>query len=92
MHMVPPNSDAIFHKDNQLRAPWSSAGPSPNLLLPFGFDQLQHPEHLLSDVRQGDRQPDALRVENAETPPDEGAVRRIHRLFEQFLRTAGARG
>jgi len=55
--------------------------------LPFGLDQFQNPELLLRDIRQRDRQPNALRVENAEAPPDQSAVRRVHRLFEQVLRT-----
>ena len=58
------------------------------LLLPLGFDQLQHPELLFGDVRQRDRQPDALRVQNSEAPPDQSAARRIHRLFEQVFGTA----
>src|ERR1039458_1065941 len=60
-----------------------------DLLLALGFDQFQHPELLLRDVGERDRQPDALRVQNAETTPNQRAVRRIHRLFEQVLRTAG---
>src|ERR1017187_7894566 len=61
-----------------------------DLLLALGFDQLQHPELLLGDVRERDRQPDTLRIQNGEAPPNERAVRRVHRLFEQILRTAGA--
>ncbi|MGA1995322.1 MAG: hypothetical protein ABSH45_06025 [Bryobacteraceae bacterium] len=36
--------------------------------MPLGLDQFQHTELLLRDIRQGDRQPDALCIENAETP------------------------
>src|ERR1017187_5826953 len=61
-----------------------------DLLLALGFDQLQHPELLLGDVRERDRQPDALRIQKAEAPAHQGTVRRVHRLFEQVLRTAGA--
>src|ERR1017187_385217 len=60
-----------------------------HLFLPFSLDQLQHPELLLGDVRERDRQPDALRIQKAEGPAHQGTVRRVHRLFEQVLRTAG---
>ena len=56
----------------------------------LSLDQFQHPEFLFRDVRQRDRQPDTLRAQNAEAAPHEATVRRIHRLFEQVLRTAGA--
>ena len=57
---------------------------------PLCFDQFQHAELLLRDVRQSESQSDVLRVQNAETSPHQRTVRRIHRLFEQILRTAGA--
>lgn len=59
------------------------------LLLPLGLDQLQNPELLLRDIRERDRQPDTLRIQKTEAAPHKSAVRRIHRLFEQVLRTAG---
>jgi hypothetical protein len=43
---------------------------------------------LLGDVRQCDRQPDALRVQYAEASTYQSAVGRVHRLFEQVFRTA----
>src|ERR1039458_7530502 len=61
-----------------------------DLLLALGLDQFQHPELLLRNIRQRDRQPDTLCVENAEASPNQSAARRIHRLFEQVLGTAGA--
>ena len=64
--------------------------PGFDLVLAFGFDQFQPPEFLLRDIRQRDRQADILRVQKAEAPPHETAVRRVHRLFEQVLGTAGA--
>jgi len=67
----------------------SAAVPTLDLLLPLGFDQFQHPELLFGDIRQRDRQPDTLCIQNAEAPPNQSAVRRVHRLFEQVLRTAG---
>ena len=51
----------------------------------LGLDQFQHPEFLLRDVRQRDRQSDVLRAEDAEAPPHEATIRRIHRFFEQVL-------
>ena len=60
------------------------------VLLTLSLDQFQHPELLLCNVGQRDRQPYALRVENAKTPAHEPTVRPIHRLFEQVLGTAGA--
>src|ERR1035441_1617069 len=63
--------------------------PAVDLLLALAFDHLQDPKLLLCDVRQRDGQPDALRVENAETTPHQSAVRCIHRLFEPIFRTPG---
>lgn len=40
----------------------SRAVPTADLPLALGFDQFQHPELLLSDIRQRDCQPDAFRV------------------------------
>ena len=63
-----------------------SAAVSPlDLFLALGLDQFQHAKLLLRDIRQRDRQPDTLCVQNAEAPPDESAVWRVHRLFEQVL-------
>ena len=62
--------------------------PIVDLLLALGVDQLQHPELLIRDIRQRDRQPDTLRVQNSEASPNQSAVRCVHRLFEQVLRTA----
>src|ERR1017187_2499880 len=56
-----------------------------DLLLALGLDQLQHTEFLFRDVGQRDCQPDTLRVNYAEAPPHQSAVRRIHRLFEQVF-------
>src|ERR1019366_521270 len=64
--------------------------PSLDLLLPFGLDQFQHAELLFRDVPERDRQPDALCIQKPEAPSNEGAIRRIHRFFEQILGTAGA--
>jgi hypothetical protein len=61
---------------------------SPDLLLALRFDQFQHPEFLLRDICQRYRQPDALRIENAEAPTHESAIRRVHRLFEEILGAA----
>ena len=69
--------------------PGSPVVATTDLLLPFGVDQFQNPELLFSNVGQSDRQPDTLCVQNAEAPANEGTVRRVHRLFEQVLRTAG---
>ena len=66
----------------------AAALSTPDLLLALGFDQLQHPELLLRDIRQRDRQPDTLRIQKAETPANQSAVRRIQRFFEQVLRAA----
>ena len=55
--------------------------------LSLGLDQLQHSEFLLRNIRERDGQPDVLRVENAEAPPNQSAVRCVHRLFEQVLGT-----
>ena len=63
--------------------------PALDLLLALGLDQFQYPELLLGDVRERDRQPDALRIQKAEAPAHQGTVRRVHRLLEQVLRTAG---
>ena len=51
-------------------------------LRPLGLDQFQHAELLFRDVGQRDCQADTFRVQNAEAPPNQSAVRRIHRLFE----------
>ena len=59
-------------------------------LRPLGLDQFQHAELLFRDVGQRDCQPDTLRIQKAEAPPDQSAIRRIHCLFQQILRTAGA--
>ena len=59
---------------------------APDLLLPLGFDQLQYPKLLLGDIRERDRQTDVLCVQNTEASPDESAVRRVHRFFEEVLR------
>ena len=67
-----------------------AAARTVNLLLARGFDQLQHPVLLLRDVGERDREPDVFRVQNAEAPSYQSAVRRVHRLFEKILRTAGA--
>ena len=77
-------------RGTRLRRTPGAAIPILELLLPFGFDQFQHAELLFRDVGQRDCQSDVLRIQNAEAPPDESAVRRIHRLFEQVLWTAGA--
>jgi hypothetical protein len=60
-----------------------------DLLLAFRFDQLQHPELLFRDIRQGDRQPDVFGSQNSEAPSNESAIRCIHCLFEPVLRAAG---
>src|ERR1017187_7088349 len=60
-----------------------------DLLLALALYQFQHAELLFRDVGQRDRQPDTLRVQNAKATSNESAVRRVHRLFEQILRTAG---
>ena len=81
-HLVAkPQDDA---KRGLARALRTSAAS--HLLLPLGLNQFQHPEFLLGDVRQRDRQPDVLRAQDAEAPPHEAAVRRVHCLFEQVLR------
>ena len=82
--MPPPTGAHLLPRT--LRAAFSTL----DLLLPFAFDQFQHPELLLRDIRQRDRQPDAFRVQDAKTPPHETAVRSVHRLFEEVLGTAGA--
>ena len=64
-----------------------AAVPSLDLVLPRGFYQFQHLQLLFSDIRQGDGQPHALRVQNAEASPYQSAARRIHGLFEPVLRT-----
>jgi hypothetical protein len=60
-----------------------------DLLLPLGFDQLQHPELLFRDIGQRDRQAHVLRVENPEAPAYQDPIRRGHGLFEQVLRALG---
>jgi|ERR1700722_1898330 len=54
------------------------------------FDQFQHSKLLLRDIRERDHEPDVPRIEDTEAPTDESAVRRVHRLFEQVLGTAGS--
>ena len=66
----------------------SAAVPTLDLLLPLGLDHFQHPELLFGDIRQRDRQPDALRVRNAEASANESAIRRVHRLFEEVFGAA----
>ena len=86
----PLRADRRQTEVNTLPRPLSAAVPIPYLLLALGLDQLQHSEFLLRDIGQRDREPDTLRVEDSEAPPHQTAVRRVHRLFEQVLRTAGA--
>jgi len=62
--------------------------PSSDLLLTFSFDQLQHPEFLLRQIGERDREPYASRVENPEASPYQSAVRRVQPLFEPVLRAA----
>jgi hypothetical protein len=61
-------------------------------LLPVDLDQFQHTELFLCYVRQRDRQPDALSVQEPEARPYESAIRRAHRLVQAIFRTAGGRG
>ena len=60
-----------------------------DLFLPPCLDQFQYSKLLFGDVGERDGQPDALCVKEAEAPPHERAVLRVHRLFEPVLRTAG---
>jgi hypothetical protein len=46
-----------------------------DVFLAHSLDQFQHPELLLRDVRQCDRQSDVLHVQNSKTPAHETAVR-----------------
>jgi hypothetical protein len=82
----------IFNMSDQMAADKPSRESSLTLprarVLPLGLDQFQNSELLLRDVGQRDRQPDALPVKDAKTPPNKSAVRRIHRLFEPVLWTA----
>jgi len=82
----------IFNMSDQMAGDKPSRESSLTLpgarVLTFGFDQLQNPELLFRDVRERDRQPDALRVQNPEASSHESAARRVHRLFEEILRTA----
>jgi hypothetical protein len=66
----------------------STASLHLDLLLSLRLDQLQHPELLLCDVGQRDREPYILRVQNAEAAPHERAVGCVHRLFEPILGAA----
>jgi len=87
--MAPNGQDIGKPEPEPLLRPSAAAVPTADLFLALGFDQFQHPELLLRDIRQRDRQADILRVQKAEAPPNESAIRRIHRLFEQVLRAAG---
>jgi len=49
-----------------------AAVPILDLLLALSFDQFQRPELLLRDIRERDREPDVLRVQDAETPKGPG--------------------
>jgi hypothetical protein len=86
--MAPNGRNIGKPEPDPLPRPSVAAVPTADLFLALAFDQFQHPELLLGDIRQRDRQPDALRVEDSETPPHESATRRVHRLFEQILRAA----
>src|ERR1017187_5321739 len=86
----PPVHVALMRQPASWPATANSCCRRPSLDLALGFDQFQHSELLFRDVGERNRQPDALRVEDSETPPHECAVRCIHRLFEQVLGTAGA--
>ena len=87
--MLPGGSVESCHL-TRLPRTTDAAVPSLDLVLPCGFDQLQHPELLLRDIGQRDRQPDALCIQKAKAPPHQSAVRRVHCFFEQVLRTAGS--
>ena|ERR1035437_4593920 len=89
--MAPNGRNIGKPEPEPLPRPSAAAVPTADLFPALGFDQFQHPELLLCDIRQRDGQPNALRVKDAEAPPNKSAARRVYRLFEQVLGPAGAR-
>jgi hypothetical protein len=59
-----------------------------HLFLPSYLYELEYAKLLFCDVGERYRQTDAPRIQYAEAPPHERAVRRIHRLFEEILGAA----
>ena len=88
--MAPNGQNIGKPEPDPLPRPSVAAVPTADLLLALGLDQFQHPELLLRNVGQRDCQPDTLRIQKAEAPANQSAVRRVHSLFEEVLGAAGS--